>query len=75
MASSKIKEEFKVLIRRNDDLKLLLAKANHCKVASIDRWLRENVTDLTTFDNLEILKEHFGLLEAQELLEKEAVDA
>jgi len=70
MSTPTIKAEFKGRIMKDEGLKVALAKANgDLKMSTIDRWLREDDERLTTYRNLEILKTHFGVLEAEELLE------
>lgn len=56
-----LKYEIKVMVRKDDDLKLVLAKANRIKVGSIDRWLREDDVMLTTVTNLDLIRNHFDL--------------
>ncbi|HEY4287299.1 MAG TPA: hypothetical protein VGN00_09400 [Puia sp.] len=53
-----IKIEYVERIRRDDDLLLILAKANGVRVTSIERWLRKNNKILTTAENLGILSKH-----------------
>lgn len=62
--------DIKVMVRRDDDLKLLLAKTNGIKVGSIDRWLREDSVMLTTATNLQIIKDFFKLDDTVELTEE-----
>jgi len=61
--------DVKVMVRRDDDVKLLLAKTNGIKVGSLDRWLREDSVMLTTATNLQIIKDHFKLNNSVELTE------
>jgi hypothetical protein len=56
-----IDPELKARIRKDDELKLKLAKANAVKVDTVNRWLREDDVILTTATNLEIIRAHFGL--------------
>lgn len=65
-----LKYEIKVMVRKNDDLKLQLAKTNDIKVGSIDRWLREDDVMLTTVTNLQIIRNHFQLDPAMVLTEE-----
>jgi hypothetical protein len=70
-----LKESFIELIKKDERLKLELAEANdRVKISTIDRWLRENDPMLTTAMNLEILKNHFEVLESAELLEKVEIE-
>jgi hypothetical protein len=69
MSTPSIKSRFLSDARADEAFKLKLAKANSVKMSTIDRWLKNNDESLTTFRNLELLKEYFGLLEVQELLE------
>lgn len=69
MSTPAIKEEFIGRIKKDEALKFDLAMANDVKIRTIDRWLRDNDETLTTVRNLIILKKHFGVLEAEELLE------
>lgn len=48
-------------VRKDDELKLALAKANDVKVDTVNRWLRENDVILTTVTNLNIIRQHFKL--------------
>lgn len=71
-----LKEAIKIMVRKDDDLKLSLSKANGIKVASIDRWLREDNVMLTTVTNLDIIKNYFSLSDSEPLTEeKETVPA
>jgi hypothetical protein len=74
MSTTAIKAEFKGIIKKDEDLKLEIAKANGVKISSVDRWLKEDNEPLTTFRNLAILKRYFGVLEVQELLEESFVE-
>jgi hypothetical protein len=56
-----IETELKGRIRKDDDLKLILAKANNVKVDTVNRWLREDDVILTTVQNLAIIRNHFKL--------------
>lgn len=56
-----IDPELKARIRKDDELKLKLAKANAVKVDTVNRWLREDDVILTTATNLEIIRAHFSL--------------
>lgn len=48
-------------VRKDDELKLALAKANDVKVDTVNRWLRVNDVMLTTVTNLAIIRQHFKL--------------
>lgn len=54
--------------KSDDDLRYELAKANDCKISTIDRWLRENDVMLTTASNLAIIQKHYSISETAELL-------
>jgi MOSC domain-containing protein YiiM len=56
-----IATELKGRIRKDDELKLMLAKANEVKVDTVNRWLREDDVILTTATNLDIIRDHFKL--------------
>lgn len=54
--------ELKAKVRKDDELKLKIAKANQVRVDTVNRWLRdEDDVMLTTATNLAIIKEHFKL--------------
>lgn len=53
--------ELKVRVRKDDELKLKIAKANGVKVDTVNRWLREDDVTLTTATTLAIIKSHFKL--------------
>lgn len=48
-------------VRRDDDLKLKIAKANQVKVDTVNRWLREDDVMLTTATNLALIRDHYKL--------------
>lgn len=73
MLLQKVSEKYNRLIRRDDDLKLALAKANDVKVSAIDRWLKADSDRLTTATNLTLIALHFGVNE-KDLLETEVVN-
>lgn len=52
--------EIKGLVRKDDELKLQIAKANRVKVDTVNRWLREDDVILTTATNLEIIRAYFN---------------
>ena len=70
MSNTTIKPQFIEVIRKDEDLKLEIARANGVKMSTVDRWLKDGDEVLTTFRNLGILKRYFGVLEAKELLEE-----
>ncbi len=70
-----LKEEIKIKVRRDDKLKLQLAETNNIKVASVDRWLREDNVMLTTVTNLQLIREYFSLPESDELTEEKEHEA
>ena len=53
--------ELKARVKKDDELKLKIAKANDVKWDTVTRWLREDDVILTTATNLAIIKEHFKL--------------
>ena len=53
--------ELKAIVRKDDELKLKIAKANQVKVDTVNRWLREDDVMLTTATNLAIIRDHFKL--------------
>lgn len=61
MTKQIIEPDLKSRIRKDDDLKLKLAKANDVKVDTVNRWLREDDEILTTVKNLTIFRDHFKL--------------
>lgn len=69
MSKVTIKPEFIEVVRKDEDLKMKIAKASGVKMSTVDRWLKDGDETLTTFRNLTILRTHFGVLEVQELLE------
>lgn len=56
-----IDPSLKSRIRKDDDLMLVLAKANSVRVGTVDRWLRDDDQILTTATNLEVIRTHFKL--------------
>jgi hypothetical protein len=48
-------------VKKDDELKLKIAKANNVKVDTVTRWLREDDVMLTTATNLSIIRTHFSL--------------
>lgn len=56
-----IEPNLKGRIRKDDELKLKIAKHNRVKVDTVNRWLREDDSMLTTADNLKIVRDHFKL--------------
>jgi len=53
--------ELKARVRKDDELKLKLAKANEVKVDTINKWLRDDAVILTAATNLDIIRDHFKL--------------
>lgn len=53
--------EIKGRVRKDDELKLNLAKFNKVKVDTVNRWLREDDVILTTTTNLEIIRTGLNL--------------
>jgi hypothetical protein len=67
-----IAADLKGRIRKDDELKLKLAKINEVKVDTVNRWLREDEVILTTATNLEVIKSHFNLPEGFKMTEDAA---
>lgn len=67
-----IAAELKGRIRKDDELKLQLAKVNDVKVDTVNRWLREDDVILTTATNLEVIKLHFKLPKGYKMTEDAA---
>lgn len=67
MTQQIIEPELKGRIRKDDELKLELAKANNVKVDTVNRWLREDDEILTTVKNLAIIRKHFKLSKTMQL--------
>lgn len=53
--------ELKARVKKDDELKLKIAKANNVKVDTVTRWLREDDVMLTTATNLSIIRIHYDL--------------
>lgn len=56
-----IEPDLKGRIKKDDELKLKIAKFNDVRVDTVNRWLREDDSMLTTADNLIIIREHLKL--------------
>jgi hypothetical protein len=61
--------ELKARVRKDDELKLKLAKANEKKVDTVNRWLREDDVILTTATNLDIIRDHFKLPKSYKMVQ------
>lgn len=61
--------ELNTRVRKDDELKLKLAKANDKKVDTVNRWLRENDVILTTATNLDIIRDHFKLPKSYKMVQ------
>lgn len=61
--------ELNAKVRKDDELKLKLAKANDKKVDTVNRWLRENDVILTTATNLDIIRDHFKLPKSYKMVQ------
>ena len=70
MSPKMIKKVFINSIKNDGALKEKLANACHCKISTIERWLRESDIMLTTIGNIPIIKNHFGLSQDTEILEE-----
>lgn len=67
--------ELKAKVRKDDELKLQIAKANQVKVDTVNRWLREDDVMLTTATNLAIIKTHFKLPAKQAMTQEKGIPA
>jgi hypothetical protein len=65
-----IETGLKARVRKDDELKLKLAKANNVKVDTVNRWLREDDVMLTTATNLAIIRDHFKLSKTHRLTQE-----
>jgi len=70
-----LKEEINSKVRRDDEIKLAMAKANGIKVSSVDRWLRDDNVMLTTATNLLLIKNHFQFDDSVTLTEEKELQA
>lgn len=66
--------EIKGKVRKDDELKLTLAKSNNVKVDTVNRWLREDDVILTTATNLEIIRGGLKLSEDTNMTEAKEVE-
>ena len=64
-----VKEPFLISMKNDPEIRRKLAEANNVEPPTIQAWLRQNNPLLTTAANLSVIKNHFGLLEASEILE------
>lgn len=64
-----IKQAFLTAMKFDKELKGKLALHNERSVFTIECWIRDENVLLTTASNLDIIKNHFGLLEGTEILE------
>jgi hypothetical protein len=69
MTQQIIAAELKGRIRKDDELKLKLAKVNEVKVDTVNRWLREDDVILTTATNLDIIRDHFKLAKSYKMVQ------
>lgn len=67
--------ELKAKVKKDDELKLKIAKANNVKVDTVTRWLREDDVMLTTATNLAIIRTHFKLPVKQALTQEKEIDS
>lgn len=78
MTQQILESELNKRVRKDDDLKLAIAKSNGVKVDTVNRWLREDDVMLTTATNLQIIRDAYGLAEdaimteSKELVESKA---
>ena len=68
-----LESEIKKRVRLDDELKLVLAKANSVKVDTVNKWLREDDDILTTATNLAIIRKHFDIPGDEPLTESKDV--
>lgn len=73
MKAKTIKRSFLTALLTNKELKAKLASQNQRSIGTIERWLRNEDDILTTATNLAVIKDHFGLLEETEILEKDSM--
>lgn len=66
--------EIKGKVRKDDELKLTLAKTNKVKVDTVNRWLREDDVILTTATNLEIIRAWFDIDEMVSMTEPKELE-
>lgn len=59
--------ELKARVKKDDELKLKIAKANDVKVDTVTRWLREDDVMLTTATSLSIIRTHYELPADQQM--------
>lgn len=57
-------------VRKDDELKLKLAKANTVRVDTVNRWLREDDVILTTATNLDLIRKHLKIGRAARLTQE-----
>lgn len=69
-----LESEINSQVRKDDELKLKLAKSNKVKVDTVNRWLREDDVILTTTTNLEIIREGLGLKKTAVLTEPKELE-
>lgn len=62
-----LETELKARVKKDDELKLRIAKANDVKVDTVTRWLREDDVMLTTATNLSIIRAHYNLPAKQKM--------
>lgn len=78
MTQQILESELNKRVRKDDELKLTLAKSNNVKVDTVNRWLREDDVILTTATNLQIIRDAYKLsdeIAMTELKELEPVKA
>lgn len=61
--------ELKGRVKKDDELKLKIAKTNNVKVDTVNRWLREDEVILTTATNLDIIRDHFKLPKSYKMVQ------
>jgi hypothetical protein len=68
IATQILQEDIKSRVRKDDELMLMLAKANdNVRVSTVNRWFREDNEILTTVKNLEIIRQGLKLPKAARL--------
>ncbi len=71
----KIKEPYMISMKNDPAIRQKLAEANKVLPTTIQSWLRNEDPLLTTAMNMDIIKNHFGLLQGTQILEQEPIGA
>lgn len=70
MTQQILNSDLKSRVRKDDELKLKLAKSNGVKVDTVNRWLREDDVILTTASNLKLIQDYFNLPKSYRLTQE-----